>query len=419
MKNLKLIRRLQASDMVTLILKSSPGERLDYYVLAESINYNMILSGKCDGNIKGGYRSFNILLSGLMPMVEKGHSFRITYENEVLRFISSDGRLVLTPLCVEYHNVNAERILSKFQRFISMSQTDDNVKAAIARTEGEIADLQRQYDGVSLMHLSGEMQSSNPFAEDTVSPKIDEKYAPMIEEKRKKLSELVKRDRAVKAVDLLPFRSLALAASRSHEMVNFCETFAVMGLKGSYILQKSECPIMAVQGTLLYQLLQYNGGKGFYWFENGLVFNVGDSEGQTAVFLEKYLPNSAIDSSIVTRGVVREKYVLSMKGILGITQLMKSKFPSMTFDMGVPKIVLENSKGETLETTFELDEPADTVELRKAMRGERVDVIHMSKIQIPSEVQSLLGMFRDKMTVYVKERKVVFQEENLYLVFGR
>lgn len=419
MKNLKLLRRLQASDMVTLILKSSPGERIDYFIIAKSINYNMILSGTCDGNIKGGYRSFNILLSGLLPMVEKGHTFRIKYENDTLQFISLDERLVLTPLCVEYHDVDAERILEKFQRFINMSQADDGLKAAIAKTEGEIADLQRQYNGVSLMHLSGEMQSSNPFGEDTGTQKIDDKYAPLIAEKKAKLSELVKRDRAVKAIDLMPFRSLAMAASRSHEMINFCETFAVMALKGSYILQKSECPVMAVQGSLLYQLLSYNEGKGFYWFENGLVFHVGGAEGQTAVFLEKYLPNSAIDSSIVTRGVVREKYVLSMKGILSITQLMKSKFPSMTFDMGAPKIILENNKGEVLETSFELDEPADTVELRRAMRGERVDDIHMSKIQIPSEVQSLLGMFRDKMTVYVKERKVVFQADSLYLVFGR
>ena len=274
------------------------------------------------------------------------------------------------------------------------------------------------FRSVSLMHLDGEMQSSNPFTEDAVSPKIDAKYTEAIKEQKEKLATLQQQAKAVETIDLKAFRTMTLAASRSHEMINFCDTFAVTALKNSFILQTGKCPTMAVQASLLYQLIQYNEGNGFYWFEGGLVFSVGEEE-RTVVFMEKYLPNTVVDSSIVTRGIVREKYILSMKGILSVTQLMRSKFPQMTFDLGNSKIILENDKGEVIETTFET-EGVDTLQLKKLMRGENVQgEITQATLSIPSEVQSLLGMFRDKLTLYVKERKVIFQADSLYLVFGR
>lgn len=418
MKNLKLLGKLQAAEMVTLLLKATPGERLDYYILAKSINYSLVASGQCDGSIQGGMRMFNILLSGLLPMIDKGHSFRIQYEENVLSFVSNDERLRLTPLCVEYNDPNAYRTIEKLMRFNEALQTDEENSTQIAKVEAEIRDLQQQYNGVSLMHLSAEMTSSNPFGEDTGSQIIEDRFAPLIEEKRDRLRELKKRSNPVQPMNLKTFRTLAVAAARSREMISFCETYAILALGNTYLLQKGDCPVMAVQGSLLHQLISFSDGEGFYWFENGLVYSVGGAE-RTTVFMEKYLPNTVVDNSIVTRGTVKEKYTLSMKGILSITQLMKSKFPQMTFDMGDGKVILENDKGEVITTKFDVED-AQTLKLKKLMRGENIQgEFTMALLEIPSEVQSLLSLFRDKVAIYIKEHKVVFQAEDLYMVFGR
>lgn len=417
MKNLKLLGRLQAADMVTLILKANPGERLDYYILAKSINYSLLASGECDGSINGGMRTFNILLSGLLPMLEKGYSFRIAYEDDTLTFTSEDERLKLTPLCVEYNDPSSVKIVDKYQRFVTALQEGETLDTQVVRLENEITDLQHQYNGVSLHHLELEMQSSSPFDEDVGSQKIEDKFGPLIAEKREQLAILQRKVKAFRKVDLKAFKTLALAASRAHEMISFCESYAVVSLKSSFLLQKASCPVMSVQGPLLYQLLNHSNGDGFYWFENSLVYSVGGAE-RTTVFMEAYLPNTSVDESIVTRGAVSEKYTLSMKGILAVTQLMKSKFPDMTFNMSDGYILLENDKGETITSKFDV-ENMQSIKLAKSMRGETNIEWTETRLSIPREVQSLLSLFRDQMTVYIKERKVVFQADKLYLVFGR
>lgn len=416
MKNLKLLQRLQASEMVTLILQTSPGDVLDYFIIARTINYSIIANGKCAGSISAPMRTFNILLAGLMPMVGEGYDFSITYDNDVLKFISKDETVTLTPLCVEFHDEQAESILRKFQRYLAAADAEARLVANQDNLEQEIAALQHNYTGAKQLHLEAEMQSSNPFSEDTGSKKIDQKFVPQIAEKKRELEELQRTSRDLSPMDLKPFKTIALAAARANEIVNFCGDYAIMELKTSYVLQKTECKTMAVQGKLLYNLLQYNDGEGFYWFENSLMFVTGAKE-QMIVFLEKYLPNTKVDSTIVTRGVVLEKYMLSMRGVLKITQLMKSKFPEMTLDMGAPLIILENDKGERIEIAFKVED-MDSLELRKAMKGKPSNVT-TAKISIPSEVQSLLGMFRDKLTICVKQRKVLLSSGDLYLVFGR
>lgn len=67
MMDLKLLQKLQATEMVTLILKVSPGGVLDYFIVSKTINYSIVATGRCEGIIESEMRSFNILLSGLMP----------------------------------------------------------------------------------------------------------------------------------------------------------------------------------------------------------------------------------------------------------------------------------------------------------------------------------------------------------------
>lgn len=427
MKNLKLLQRLQASEMVTLILRTTPGDVLEYFIVARTINYSILANGKCDGDIRAPMRTFNILLSGLMPMIEKGYDFRIKYEDETLTFVSKDERLTLSPLCVEFHDEQAAAIIQKYQRFSEAAGADEKLKNNEEKLEREIAQLQDSYQGSKLLHLEGAMQSSDPFSEDVVDKKIDQKFVPLIAEKKQELTKLQQMARGLKAVSLNAFKTIILAAARVHEIVNFCGEYAIMELKTSYLIQKDECPVMAVQGQLLNHLMQYGEGEGFYWFENSLMFVSGDKE-RTVVFLEKYLPNTKVDSTIVTNGAVLEKYNLSMKGVLKVTQLMRSKFPDMTLDMGAPLIILGNDRGEKLNIKFEVSD-ADTLEMRRMMKqmqeaaatGKMAKpvTVTMAKLSIPAEVQSLLGVFKDQLTICVKQRKVIFQSGRLYLVFGR
>ncbi len=423
MKNLKLLQKLQASETVTLILSREPGGLLDYYIIAKTVNYSIVASGKCDGEINAPSRTFNILLSGLMPMIEKGYEFRIVYEDEVLRFVSKDERIVLTPMCVEYRDALAETILSKNLRYVDAISTRAQNASKIENLDREIREIQRSYSEIQRMHLDGVMQSSNPFTEDTVGRDIDKKFVPQIAESKAELERVQKEALKIVDVDLKPFRTLALAAARAHETINFCSEFAVVELKGSYVLQKAKCPTFAIQGQLLYQLMQFGDGEGFSWFENGLVFETGDTD-KTILFAEKYLPNTAIDMSIVTRGVVLEKFIVTLKNYLSVATMMRGRFPDMTFDMGEHRLLLDNDKGEQLVLTF--DEPTtDTLKMRKLIRdmsaGKDVSEYDttMSKISISKEVQALLGLFREELVMYVKQRKVIFQHGNLYLVFGR
>lgn len=418
MKNLRLISKLQPSDMVTLILQAKPGEKLDYYIVARSTNYSIIASGECDGSVPDEGCTFNILLSSLYPLIDKGYVFRIKYNAGQIEFVSEDERMHLSPLCVQYLDPAAEAIVHRLQRLAEARSQDTDAGSKAAKAEAELRQLQQRYDSVSKMKLESAITSGSPF-DDVDSFKPSEALSEAIGQKRLELSELQKQARQLHEVNLKAFRALALAGSRYHEMINFCDDFAVIALKNTFILQRGACPAMAVQGTLLHQLLTYGAGDGFLWFDNGLVFTVGDKKEQTTVFMEKYLPNTTVDSSIVKRGATLEKYSLRMKGILSITQLMKSKFPDITLSMGDGIITLENDKGERLTNKFDI-ENADTNQLRKMMRGEQVKGdITMATISIPAEVQSLLSLFKDQMEIYVKERKIIFRSEDLYVVFGR
>lgn len=421
MMDLKLLQKLQATEMVTLILKVSPGGVLDYFIVSKTINYSIVATGRCEGVIESEMRSFNILLSGLMPMVEKGHKFRIVYDNEVLRFISSDDRIVLTPLCVEYNDEHAVRIIEKYLRYSDALDNDQQLATREENLAHEISSKKRSYSELRKMALEGDITSSNPFSESSMPAELDSRYSQEIAQLQQDLENVQQKKHSLEHVSMKEFRQIALAASRAHEMISFCGEFAVMELKSSYILQKVPCRTMAMHGTLLHQLLQFDE-NGFYWFENGLVFETG-TENKTVVFVEKYLPNTTVDASIVTRGVVLEKYIINIKGNLSVAQLMRGRFPDMTFDLSESKILLENDKGETLVITLG-DVKPDSLGLRKAMRemaagSSEITQVNLSSVTVPKEIQSLLGLFREEITLYVKKRKIIFQGGNLYFVFGR
>lgn len=419
MKNLRLLSRLQQSEMVTLMLVQEPGAQLQYFIITKSINYLLVSSGNCEGSIEGGMRTFNILMSSIYPLIEKGYELLISYKNNILEFATADDKIHIRPLCVEYYDPLLDVHIAKLQRFQESLKADGDVRHQLARAEQNLRDAQEHYDGVQKMYLEGAMMSSNPFGGVAGFQPLSD-LEKDIKEKQDKLAQLQKQSVTISSVNLKPFELIIQAAARAHEMINFCDTYAVVSLKTTFLLQKGTCPAMSVHGTLLQQLLRYSDGEGFSWFENGLVYSVSEKTGEsTALFMEKYLPNTSVDSGIVTRGVTVERHQLSVKGVLKITQLMKSKFPEMVFDLGAGEVVLGNDKGERIVTKFNVDD-TETLQLIKLKRGEQLKGEYVStSISVPVEVQGLLSLFKDQLTIYVKSNKIIFQAEDFYIVFGR
>ena len=91
----------------------------------------------------------------------------------------------------------------------------------------------------------------------------------------------------------------------------------------------------------------------------------------------------------------------------------------MTFSRGEGCLVLQNPKGETVKIKFEVQD-AKTLQLNKMIRGENISgEITMASIEVPKEVQAVLPMFREQLTIVVKSKKIIFQSGSLYIVFGR
>lgn len=416
MMNLKLLSRLQASDSVNLILTVEAGDILNYYLISRSVAYEIVCTGKTVGTIPSGMISFDIRMASVIPLIEKGFKFRVEYTGNELRFVTEDERTYIVPSYVESNDSNAERVITKYMRFSEALIDQDRVSHQIEMVQDELQELKNRHSELTLMQLSGG-PSENPFGP-APTEGIDKKYKPLIAEKEGQLNALLKSSAGIQELDLSPFMNIANAAARGHNLVDLCGDYAVLSLKTSFMLQKANCPIQSIQGQLFHQLLRDGNGKGFYLFDDELIYLNGDKE-RTVVFVAKYLPNNDVDSSIVTRGAVEEKYSIQLKGVLGITSIVKSHFPNFTMDMGNGRFVLSNDLGERVTMKFEIAD-SKTVAMAKMMRGENVQGgITMATIDVPSDVQAYLSLFKDELTVYVKRKKIIFQNKGLYIVFGR
>lgn len=416
MMNLKLLSKLQSSDSVSLILKANAGDILDYYLIARSVSYDVVCSGQTEGSIPSGTISFDIRMTSVIPLIEKGYKLRIQYNGNTLKFVTEDERTSITPSYVESNDSSVMNVLEQYIAFSDALEAKSRNEHQIETITEELMSLRSEYHGISLMQLSGG-PPADPFG-GSPTEKIDAKYAPIIKDKEEQLTRIAQQATGLQELDLGVFTDLAGAASRGHNLVDMCGDYAVVSLKTSFMLQKAPCPIQSIQGQLFYQLLRDGNGKGFYLFNDELVYLNGVKE-HTVVFVGKYLPNNAVDSTIVTRGAVEEKYTLQLKGVLNVAALVKSHFTHFVMDMSRAVFILSNDLGETIEMAFEV-ENAKTIALTKTMRGEVVQGgVTMAIIEVPSDVQSVLNLFKEELTIYVKKKKIIFQNKGLYLVFGR
>lgn len=401
--DLKLLNKLQSTDMVSLILKQNPGGILDYYIIGQTVSYSAICSGQCSGYLQSSMVCFNIQLGSIVPLIEKGFDLTVKYESDGLRFTTPDEKITISPLYVEYRDSSAISVISKYLNFNSALSELDERAERLKEMEADIILTKSRHDNLQKMQLKDEV--------------MDE-FSNELESMEQIYNSLKNSSTDIEVLNLSAFINIASAASRLHEVVNFCGTYAISSITDSYLLQKSNCPIMALQGQLLYTLLRDGGGKNFYWFDNELVYIHGVKD-KTIVFITRYLPNTSVDSTIVTRGVVEEKYNVKLKSALELASLVRNKFSDFEMDMGSGVFRLTNSNGESIEISFEIEE-LKSIALNKILRGEgsAIDVT-LSTIKIPKSVHGVLGLFKNNLSIFVKKNKVILQNDSLYLVFGR
>lgn len=424
MINLKLFTSLQNQAIANILLRpSSPGV-LQFYLMSSSVNYNIIVTGRCEGELPNSNPiAFDILLSSISPLFDKNYDFRIEYK-DTLRFVEVHDRFYLEPLCVEHISDMTTSIVKRYLDTMEALSAMSSAKEKLEAVEEELRSTLVNYDEIKKLDLSGG-PPSNPFGsvDDLSNTKVDKKYLPKIADLKRKQHTLQKETERIKALDFASLKRLSIIAQRYNSIVSMCDTYAVVELRNCYAVQKCEngCGARAVSGKLLHRLLQEESGT-FYSIEDEVFFHsfegTGSTRTDTVIFLQPYAVSTVIDSSIVTKGAVREKYTLNIKGLLSVSNTVLSKFDTMEFDMGASRVILSNERGERLVYRFET-ENAMTPSLRKAMRGETVENIEFSVISVPREIQKIIGIMNDNFTIYVKDRKIVLQSDTLYLVFAR
>lgn len=416
--DLSLLSKLKAADSANLVLLAQPGDKLQYFLVSRSIAYDIICTGYMPGQLDGRATVFDIRMSSIIPLVEKGYQLMLEYLNGNLCFVSEDRRIKVTPSYVTTTNSDVDSLIERYLNFSDALESKALDEERLRNIENDIAALEATEKHLASMNLYGG-PPSDPF---TPFPEKDnekeERLRERLDELKKTREKLNSNIQSLAEINLSVFLPLAGAASRTHTLVDMCSDYAVVSLRDSYLLQKGHCPIQSIQGQLLYTLLRNGGGKGFYQFEQRMVYLSQKKQDTTAVMIAPYLPGSAIDPSIVTKGITEERYELSLRGVLSVTSLVRSQFTKISMNLGEHYFLLENDIGEHIRIEFDIED-AKTLELMKMTRENTFSNISMATLDIPRDIQAMLSLFRDKLTIFVKRRKVIFKSEDLYLVFGR
>ena len=422
MLNLKLFNALHGDGIATLVLQQAAPGFLRYYIASSSVNYSVVVSGRCEGELANGdIQSFDIALSTIAPLDDK-HNFRLSYKDGNLQFIEAEDRFTVTPLYVEHYTDASIDIIAQYTRYANAQYKWEDAKSKIDDLTKQLANTRANHESVKRLALSG-VPSDDPFTVPEVDPvdELDAKYAKRETDLERELRELQKNAHAVVSLDYSRLNKLATVAARNSTTVSLCDSYAVVDLKTVFLLQKVDCGVRSVQGKLLSKLLSEKRGN-FYSFEDNVIFHSvnGTDNNRTDIVLtlNNYMPDARVDSTVITRGATLEKYVVDFKNILPVVSSVINKFDDLTLDMGTSELLLSNDRGEVFRSKFLVKE-VKTKELNKALRGEHVSEIVLSSVQFPKIVQRMLYLLQNEVTIYVKERKVILQSGEIYIVWGR
>ena len=424
MMNLKLFSNLQGDAVSSLILQPEKPGQLRYFVVAQTVNFVAVTSGTCEGELPSNDpKSFDVVLTSIMPLIDKNYHFRLTYRGGKLLFTEVDKGFTVSVLHVEKISDFAITAISKFLESSESLSRYVELSEKLEQKENEVRYLQSEYNRDKILALSGEVTSSNPFdlGESKSEKAVEEHFSAKLKEAKADLDALKSDLPEISKLNMDGLKTITGIAARNNTIVSMCGDCAIVEIPPAYVIQKTDCSMLAIQGKLLQRLLSESGGE-FFSFKDEILFNVDSGKGRdrtvTRIFLTSYLPSTKIDSTLVTKGAVLEKYNLKLKGILKILSSVSSKFNVMKLDMGSSTLELANDRGENIEYKFEISD-AKTVELNKLLRGEKVGDITMSTVEVPIVVQKIMPYLQDDFIAYVKRRKVIFKSDSLYVVFGR
>lgn len=424
--NLKLFSNLQGDAVSSLVLQPAAPGQLQYFLVAQTVNFTAITSGICEGELPSNEpKSFDIVLSSVLPLIDKNYRFRLTCHNSNILFTEVDKGFTVSPLHVEKISDFAVNAISKFLNSTNSLQHYSDAQEKLDEWDGELRYLETAYRDAKILALSGGVtnNNNNPFEDGTTKSveAVDAEFKDRIAALKSHIAETKSGIADVEPLDFSKLKAVASIAARNNTVVSMCGNCAIVEISPAYVIQRVDCATLALQGKLLQRLLAESDGE-FFLVGDDIVFNVEIGKGRdktvTRVFLTRYLPSTKIDSTLVTKGAVTEKYSLNLKGILKVLSSVTSKFQTMKFDMGNSKLELENDRGERISYSYDISD-AKTIELNKLMRGEKAGNVVMSTVEIPKVVQRILSYMQDEFTLYVKARKIVLQSESLYIVFGR
>lgn len=432
----KLFNKIRNNGQVTLILKNT-GESLVYFMISSSVGYSVITTGLCDGEMSEDFMSFSIMLNTISPLIEKDHKYKLVYKNGKLQFCSRNNHIKLTPLFVESIDDKAKDVLARYfelEDSLKLNAKIENIDSEINDLYGNIAadtdelnKLEEHFGTLESLNTVQEMDLFNSLNESN-KEKVKKALTILhdrIKQNKYRLEHLnkgkeemkLKLSTAMKELDMSSFETIIKIAAKQSEYVSFCNTFATVALKESFLFEKNNCILKGVSGILLNNLLQRGTGK-FFEFQDYLIYNSNEGDTKTCVFIDSYLPNTKVDTSLIKRGKLLEQCTINIGELKPLIPIILSKFNSVFFDMDTSIMTFKNDMEEVLELKIIITN-LETLALRKMQRGDSNVDLSLSKFIIPKSVIALLPYLDDELTLYVKDRKVIFNINNFYIVFSK
>ena len=413
--DLGLFNRLNKNDIIPVILQEISPDEINMHLISTTGSYTVATTSIIKGSLPKSILTLSVRMDTVSALLNRGHAMQIAYEKGKLVFYCNKGasnELKLTPVSVESLDDSTIEVIRKIDRLDKFLGESKSANNEIAELENKIANLKESKDKLKLLCLSGGFDSS-PFG-DTVEDQFDSKYEDTYSEYVERLNVLKSNFDMPKEIDLSDLRDIAWGAARYNRMVDLCGSFASVNLVHGFLLYKGTCPIGALSGSLIQNLIKASGKV--YEFEGELVF-VG--ENGITVFIHKYLPNTDIDFNIVDRDKMLEYYKVNCGEGLMIQLNLLSKFPSITMDMGAGIIIAESSISETLEHKMKINE-FKSVQLNRLKDNPNLaPALSLARFTIPQSIVRVMSLFTGDIEIAVKKSRIIIKKGKLYLVFGR
>lgn len=428
--NLTLMSRVVAADMAYIVLQRVDALHVRYFFLASEVSHRVVTTGIIDGSIDKDLAAYTIMLSSIQLLTSKDFKLSLSLVDGKMIFTDSEERFKLQPLCVESMDSRALDALQNFMEFYTVLQSNNNSIERLEKVQKEIVGRTESIASLKTLSLNGN-------SDDIVMPTQQEvEFLDELKAEEKDIQHTMEVN-GLTRIDLRNCKPAAYAAARFNSVLEVYDNVAVVrignGSNSSFLFVKHIPGTYCIHGRLLNKLLaSANKDHGvFYDYNRQLVYHVQSQDkkkkgqltetekSETFVFVTKYLPKGEIDSSILTRGVVEEKYTLDLKNVLTLATLAASNFPNLTIDLGEGTARLTNEQAEEIIIPLTISD-AKSIQLNRFLKGKDNGAdLSMAVISLPSQIRDLLSLFKGEVTLYVKHSKIILNSGDCWLVFGR